>query len=526
MNISYRIWKFFIGPRTLSRDLGYAILFLFLILLLVVGALTFVFELASERTKRDAFAREKTATLARLSAEPLLAEDEEELARIARVFLESNHIVSVLFKTPDRNYSFVDADSPGARFSVNQAVKGPPGEPAAGSVQVVFRAEPVHELRWRLLLYGLFVGAVALLIAVSGTVYLMGRILRRPLYQVLEGLRHYARGDYDFRLKIPSQRDVAVLVRGVNDMARSVQRREIELRNSETRYRSLVDSARHMTFTLNDEGIIVNMNRAVRSLLGVREEEIVGKRLSSFIYEAGDYSDLIRRELFRQKFAEIIENKGNVRFKIELRTAQHEPRELELSLEYLDVRAEDGGKQEAILLGRAYAIPEDSLAKFLVSEVRTYEIGNFLTIAEQLTHRVTAGLERYCSMDEATTIRMGLREMLVNAIEHGNLNISFDEKTEATTGDDYFGFLAARQKDPRYRDRKVSLRYSMNPERVRIMIADEGEGFAHDAISQEDPGDRLYHGRGIMLTKSIFDKVQYNERGNRVLLVKYFQKPQ
>lgn len=520
VNLRNLLWKIFVGPRTLSRDLGTGMLVLFALLLVVVGALTFVYEITGERNRRDEFARDMSETLTRLITRPLAENDEGRLAEIAWAHLHSDHIVGINITAGERLFRYrTPGTNPAAVIVVRKMFRLPDRSPA--HLEVTFRAETTHEMRWRFLLYGLFVGLVVFLVAVPATTYLMRRLLRRPLGRVLEGVEHYARGDYNFRLKPGRQRDMGALIRGVNDMARNVQRREIELSNSEARYRSLVDSARHMTFSMNPQGIILHMNRAVRNLLGFREEDVIGSPLIHFLYASGEYTDLIRRELFRQKFAELLEQKGNVRFKVEFRTAQQEPRELEVSLEFVDVH---GGAEEATLLGRAYAIPEDSLAKYLVSEVRSYEIGNFLTVAEQLTSRVTSGLEQYCNADDAATIRMGLREMLVNAIEHGNLNISFDEKTEATRGDDYFGFLASRQKDPRFRDRKVLLRYSLNPDRVRVLIRDQGEGFDHEKHRDSSPGGDLYHGRGILLARSIFDLVQYNESGNIVLLVKRFRK--
>ena len=517
MNLRYRLWKFIAGPRTLSRDLITAFLVLFLGLLSVVGVLTYSFEVSSERKKRHAFARDMIVTLIELARPPLGAEDTQKLTTVADAHLKSEHILEIVFRQGGEEFRYKKTmPAEGSRFVLQESFELAGGGRA--TVEVTFWSEPIRELRGRLLLYGLFVGVVAFLLAVPGAVYLMRRLLARPLYRIQEGIREYSNGNYNYRLRLGRQRDMAALIRGVNEMARNIQLREVELRNSEAKYRSLVESARSMTFSLDADGVVLTMNRAANELLGFRPEQMIGRPLSEFLYSAGEHSDLIRAEFYRQRFVELKEQKGNVRFKIELETAQQEPRDLEISLERVDVEGDENG----IILGRAYSIPEDSLTKYLVSEVRSYQIGNFLTAAEQLTSRITVGLDRYCLAEDAIPIRMGIREMLVNAIEHGNLNITFDEKTDATRGEDYFDLLATRQKDPRYRDRRVVLRYSLNADRVRVVITDEGEGFDPE-LRGKDPGKEIYHGRGILLARSIFDLVQYNERGNRVLLVKYFR---
>lgn len=52
-----------------------------------------------------------------------------------------------------------------------------------------------------------------------------------------------------------------------------------------------------------------------------------------------------------------------------------------------------------------------------------------------LKRYVTAilNLPKYLDKKTTNTIKLGLREIIINAIEHGNLNIGFEEKTQATT---------------------------------------------------------------------------------------------
>ena len=192
---------------------------------------------------------------------------------------------------------------------------------------------------------------------------------------------------------------------------------------------------------------------------------------------------------------------------------------MNLRLEYLDVE----GKQE--VLGRAVLAEEDSIQKYIVRERLAIEIGNSLVAAEEVAFRVTGLLGRRLDQGEAKLVRLALREIIINAIEHGNLGISFREKSEAMIADDYFNLIYRRQQDDVNRDKKVAIDYVLEAGKVTYRITDEGRGFDHAAVmrrrSEEANGELLPHGRGIQMTMQIFDEIRYNAAGNQVLLVKY-----
>lgn len=141
---------------------------------------------------------------------------------------------------------------------------------------------------------------------------------------------------------------------------------------------------------------------------------------------------------------------------------------------------------------------------------------------EELSGRLTALLEGRLDSHTLSTLRLGLREILINAIEHGNLEISFEEKTTETDKDDYLAFLIERQNQPAYAGRSVTVDYHIGPHRAAFRISDQGRGFDHRKFnSLAARGDtELAHGRGIRMTLRVFDRVRYNTSGNRVTLVK------
>jgi hypothetical protein len=147
--------------------------------------------------------------------------------------------------------------------------------------------------------------------------------------------------------------------------------------------------------------------------------------------------------------------------------------------------------------------------------------------AEIVSQKLTSHITKFSDSDTLLSVRTSLREIIINAIEHGNLNITFDEKTKAMTEGNYLHFIQQRQEDPRYKDRKIKIEYVLDSKKVAFRITDEGYGFDHKKMMHAKMDQlneaSIQHGRGIMMTKEVFDVIEYNDKGNQVSLVKYFR---
>ena len=125
-----------------------------------------------------------------------------------------------------------------------------------------------------------------------------------------------------------------------------------------------------------------------------------------------------------------------------------------------------------------------------------------------------------CREGEALRVAVALREALVNACTHGNL-----EAPGGLRETDYEGYLrcvAERQKQSPYKDRRVHVTARETPQEVVYTIRDEGPGF--DTTSLPDPTDsenfKNASGRGLYLIRAFMDEVTFNEAGNEITLVK------
>lgn len=128
--------------------------------------------------------------------------------------------------------------------------------------------------------------------------------------------------------------------------------------------------------------------------------------------------------------------------------------------------------------------------------------------------------------DEAMGIRLGLDEIIINAIEHGNLEISYVEKSYAIQENRFEQLLEERRHDTVRGGRRVALSFEYCKEFCEWIIQDEGKGFNPQDIPNPITSDasEMLHGRGIFITRFQFDEMEYMGKGNKVRLRKYIQK--
>jgi len=122
-------------------------------------------------------------------------------------------------------------------------------------------------------------------------------------------------------------------------------------------------------------------------------------------------------------------------------------------------------------------------------------------------------------IDSKVDLRLALQEMLMNAIEHGNCGITFEEKEEWLEGDrSIMDLIEQRCQDPAIARKRVTFEYAIGPASSSFLIADEGEGFNWHETADPSKEENLLrrHGRGILMTKMSTSNLTYNEKGNEV----------
>lgn len=123
-----------------------------------------------------------------------------------------------------------------------------------------------------------------------------------------------------------------------------------------------------------------------------------------------------------------------------------------------------------------------------------------------------------CACAEAEKIAMGLSELMVNAIEHGNLKISYEEKSELRKKDRWEAEIEERLALPENKGLYGTVDIENAPDRVTYTIKDQGDGFAWDEFLEFDASRVMdNHGRGIAMANQLyFSNLQYSGNGNTV----------
>jgi two-component system, sensor histidine kinase LadS len=306
-------------------------------------------------------------------------------------------------------------------------------------------------------------------------------------------------------------------------MAVKINMMKNRIKKAERKYRHLVESTSDIIFTLDEENRILTMNGAVRMHLGFKPEELVETNFIDLIQEHLNKKNDVAQQMALECINDLKKKKtGSAQFRTTMKDKySHEPRELTVSLEYnRDDRA------GYAILGKASPVIDDTLTQFIVGEEYTYDLNNYLGNAELMSQRLVRNLNKFVDPLTVSDVRIALREAIINAIEHGNLQMTFDVKTEAYRAGSYFDLIRERQMDPVLNQKTVRVTCSLNDERVSYVISDEGHGFDIASMEGLSPDDinaaSLTHGRGLHMIRSAFDTIHFNEKGNQLLLVKYF----
>ena len=124
--------------------------------------------------------------------------------------------------------------------------------------------------------------------------------------------------------------------------------------------------------------------------------------------------------------------------------------------------------------------------------------------------------------EKIADVRLALYEAFANAMEHGNLGISFEEKTKAMeTPSGIRSLIQRRMADPDFKDREVFVRAEYDTDSVTYTVRDEGDGFDYRRrLSQPVAKTTALHGRGLKIIEHYMDTMDWNDAGNELRMGK------
>ena len=164
---------------------------------------------------------------------------------------------------------------------------------------------------------------------------------------------------------------------------------------------------------------------------------------------------------------------------------------------------------------------ESILAKTLVFLEAHYELTNNPALIQPLTERLQQELVGIGLGDDNDAIQLSitLYEALVNAMYHGNLDLSSDllQANEA----EFWKQVSMRRQQLPYSVRKVFLTVRLTPSEATYQVRDEGAGFDPTTVANPVDNENLEKpsGRGLLLIRTFMDEVRFNDTGNEITMV-------
>lgn len=179
----------------------------------------------------------------------------------------------------DKSPKFLRERFPRGHYSYNYRL----GE-VIGAVSVTV---PINEL------YREIGANLALDIAYRGAIFLliilvMGALIRwtiiNPVTLLSESIIRVTRtGSFAERLPRRTNDEIGKLIAAFNDMMGELQRKTLQSRDAEERYRKFIEMARSAVVTFMEDGKIVISNQRAEELLGLSRQAILGENIFAFL---------------------------------------------------------------------------------------------------------------------------------------------------------------------------------------------------------------------------------------------------
>ena len=152
--------------------------------------------------------------------------------------------------------------------------------------------------------------------------------------------------------------------------------------------------------------------------------------------------------------------------------------------------------------------------------LKTYRF-SFKTLEEAA--RLAEYLSSFYPAPSQKRVELGLNELFINAIEHGNLGINHSLKSQLKAANLWEEEILQRLNHPVNQHKEVNVSLDITPDYLSLKITDQGQGFDWREFNQShQQSPTALHGRGLMMCKELcFDQIEFSEKGNEVSCIVY-----
>lgn len=179
-------------------------------------------------------------------------------------------------------------------------------------------------------------------------------------------------------------------------------------------------------------------------------------------------------------------------------------------------------------LSRYKAVLDNKLRKHDVSTlVQNQElritIDSDIEYVPVLSEFLISKVKHVFSPSELISLELGVSELILNAIEHGNYGITAEDKKTALQSNSLLELYNERKSQAEFAKKKVHITFLKNNQFCEWIVQDEGTGFDWKYLPHPNTQQLTseLQGRGVYISKLQFDDVQYLGNGNVVSAKKY-----
>ncbi len=405
--------------RTITSDLVWGILSVVVLISAAVAALNYQIASEKARVELETTADDYLAYLVSSLELPIWAIDNAAVFSIAKSYGRNEQVVQLKITVTYNNATIFNLVKEDASSLVVRTGDIRHAGRVIGQVSLGLTSKFYRRTIQQLLMTSV---TTTLLVSISLTMLTLlfsRRFLKHPFDNLIQGIEQISEGNYDYSFSRVRHWEMQTIIHKFMAMADRIRSREDSLRESEYRFRSLVDQAADAFFLCETNGQIIDVNRQACEILGYSREALLTMRLNDITAPGSDYTTITGRNLVPGEHVTVMDDhckKDGTIFPVELRAGILELGQkkviLSLARDVTDrKKAEDEMRRLRNLLGNIV----NSMPSVLVGIDATGNVTQWNQQAEEVAGiRAADAVGR--NLDEVFTLLAGEMENVKRAI--------------------------------------------------------------------------------------------------------------